>query len=54
MSRPEVSVIVPYFDDQLRLTLLLAALAQQAGGVRFEVVIADDGSPAIGISAALR
>jgi GT2 family glycosyltransferase len=46
VSRPEVSVIVPYFDDQLRLTLLLAALAQQAGGVRFEVVIADDGSPA--------
>jgi GT2 family glycosyltransferase len=41
----EASVIVPYYDDQARLTLLIAALAQQRGGVRFEVVIADDGSP---------
>ncbi|WP_395727434.1 glycosyltransferase family 2 protein [Nakamurella sp.] len=45
MTSVEVSVIVPYYDDQTRLTLLLAALAQQRGGVRFEVVIADDGSP---------
>lgn len=42
---PEVSVIVPYFDDQARLTLLLRALAQQTGGVPFDVIVADDGSP---------
>src|SRR3954447_2278357 len=43
---PDVSVVIPYFDDQSRLNLLLAALNQQLGGVHFEVVIADDGSPA--------
>lgn len=42
---PEVSVVVPYYDDQARLTLLLRALAQQSGGVPFEVIVADDGSP---------
>jgi len=42
---PDVSVVIPYFADQPRLGLLLAALNQQVGGVRFEVVIADDGSP---------
>lgn len=45
MTRLDASVVVPYYDDQTRLTLLMAALAQQRGGVRFEVVIADDGSP---------
>lgn len=42
---PDVSVVIPYFDDQPGLTLLLAALQQQQGGVRFEVIVADDGSP---------
>lgn len=44
-ARPQVSIVIPYFDDQDRLTLLLRALAQQTGGVGFEVVVADDGSP---------
>ena len=42
---PEVSVVIPYFDDQSRLTLLLQALSQQQGDVSFEVIVADDGSP---------
>ena len=42
---PDVSVVIPYYDDQPRLTLLLHALNQQTGGVALEVVIADDGSP---------
>ena len=42
---PEVSVVIPYFDDQTRLTVLLLALSQQLGDVSFEVLIADDGSP---------
>jgi len=42
---PDASVVIPYFDDQARLGLLLSALKQQVGGVQFEVVIADDGSP---------
>ena len=45
MSLPEVSVVIPYYDDQPRLTLLLRALDQQQGDEQFEVVIADDGSP---------
>lgn len=44
-ASPSVSVVVPYYDDQARLALLLRALAQQTGGVRFDVVVADDGSP---------
>ncbi len=44
-ARPEVSVVIPYFDDQVRLTLLLRALDQQHGDVAFEVLVADDGSP---------
>ena len=44
-ARPEVSVVIPYFDDQVRLTLLLLALDQQHGDGAFEVLIADDGSP---------
>ena len=42
--RPEVSVVIPYFDDQARLNLLLRSLDQQQGTVGFEVVVADDGS----------
>ena len=42
----DASVVIPYFADQPRLDLLMAALNQQVGGVCFEVVIADDGSPA--------
>ena len=44
--RPEVSVVIPYFDDQPRLDLLLRSLDQQAGqSGGFDVVVADDGSP---------
>lgn len=45
MYHPEASVVVPYYDDQPRLTLLLNALAQQQCDVAFEIVVADDGSP---------
>jgi glycosyltransferase involved in cell wall biosynthesis len=37
--------VIPYFADQTRLTLLLHSLNQQQGGIRFDVVVADDGSP---------
>lgn len=42
---PDVSVVIPYYDDQARLTLLLRALAQQVDAGRLEVIVADDGSP---------
>lgn len=38
--------MVPYYDDPATVDLLLRALDQQVGGVRFEVIVADDGSPA--------
>lgn len=42
---PRVSVVVPYFEDQRRLDLLLAALdLQTLPPEDFEVVVADDGS----------
>ncbi len=42
----EVSVVVPYYRDQDGLDRLLAALARQTMPAdRFEVVVADDGSP---------
>ncbi|WP_313715390.1 glycosyltransferase [Arsenicicoccus bolidensis] len=45
-TRPEISVVVPYYDDQRGLDLLLAALARQTLPTgSFEVVVADDGSP---------
>ncbi|PNL18706.1 glycosyltransferase [Micrococcus sp. FDAARGOS_333] len=41
----EVSVVVPYYEDQDGLERLLAALARQTmPAQRFEVVVADDGS----------
>lgn len=42
---PDVSVVIPYYDDPPGLRVLLAALDQQHGAPDFEVVIADDGSP---------
>lgn len=42
---PVIGVVVPYYDDQRRLDVLLAALGQQDCPGRFEVVVADDGSP---------
>lgn len=42
----DVSVVIPYYNDQRLLTLLLQALAQQTCDIAFEVVVADDGSPA--------
>ncbi len=45
-TAPTVSVVVPYHDDQARLDLVLAALAQQTHPRgRLQVVVADDGSP---------
>lgn len=41
---PEFSVVVPYYEDQAGLDLLLAALEVQTTGSAFEVVVADDGS----------
>ena len=40
----DVSVVIPYYNDQRLLTLLLKALAQQRCDLEFEVVVADDGS----------
>ena len=40
----DVSVVIPYYNDQRLLTLLLKALAQQRCDHAFEVVVADDGS----------
>lgn len=42
---PEASVVIPFYEDQRRLDLVLAALEldQELGG-SFEVIIADDGS----------
>ena len=42
----DVSVVIPYYNVQRLLTLLLQALAQQTCDIAFEVVVADDGSPA--------
>jgi GT2 family glycosyltransferase len=42
---PRISVVVPYFEHQRRLDLLLAGLElQTVGPDAFEVVVADDGS----------
>lgn len=42
---PSVSVVVPHFDDQARLDLVLTALSLQTHpATRLEVVVADDGS----------
>ena len=42
---PAVSVVVPYFEAQPQLDLVLAALAAQTHPAsRLEVVVADDGS----------
>jgi GT2 family glycosyltransferase len=43
---PDASVVIPYYDDQPRLSVLLRALDQQVGEVAFEVIVSDDGSPA--------
>lgn len=46
-ASPSVSVVVPYYDAQARLDLVLAALAgQDHPSDRLQVVVADDGSPA--------
>ncbi|OFE15051.1 hypothetical protein BA895_07945 [Humibacillus sp. DSM 29435] len=45
-SRLRVSVVVPYFDREDQLDRLLTALGLQTlGHDRFEVIVADDGSP---------
>ena len=45
MSTDHVAVVIPWFDDQPALDRLLAALTAQDWTGRFEVVVADDGSP---------
>ncbi len=43
---PDISVVIPYFDAPRQLALVLAGLdAQRLAPSRFEVVVADDGSP---------
>lgn len=45
-TAPDVTVVVTHYDDPRRLHLVLAGLAVQTLPVdRFEVVVADDGSP---------
>ncbi|MDQ2814171.1 MAG: glycosyltransferase [Actinomycetota bacterium] len=44
-GRPQVSVVIPYYQEQSRLDLVLAALGQQRYPQgRLEIVVADDGS----------
>ncbi len=43
-STPELTIIIPTFNEVEALPLLLADLAGQTGGVAFEVVISDGGS----------
>jgi GT2 family glycosyltransferase len=55
LQPPTVSVVVPYFADQKRLDLLLAALSMQSHPrERLEVIVADDGSPTSPCLAELR
>ena len=45
-ASPDVAVVVTHYDDQRMLSLVLAALGLQTlAADRFEVVVADDGSP---------
>ncbi|MEM6553188.1 MAG: glycosyltransferase family A protein [Planctomycetota bacterium] len=41
---PEVSVVIPHYNDVDRLRLCLACLAEQEDAPAFEVVVADNGS----------
>lgn len=44
---PEISVIVPHYNDLRRLDLCLAALGRQRiAPARFEIIVADNNSPA--------
>jgi GT2 family glycosyltransferase len=46
VNRPEISVVVPYFERQDQLDRLLAGLDHQTvSSGAFELVVADDGSP---------
>ncbi|WP_380169312.1 glycosyltransferase [Jannaschia sp. R86511] len=48
MNGPDVSVVVAHYDQPASLALVLAALrAQTLPPERFEVVVADDGSPVL-------
>lgn len=42
---PEISVVVPHYDDLARLSLCLDALGRQTTSRRFEIVVADNNSP---------
>lgn len=56
MTAPHVSVVIPYYEQQAQLSLVLQALDQQVGAPPFEIVVADDGSgvpPVVRCDAAL-
>lgn len=44
-SLPDVSVVVPHYDDLDRLDVCLAAIGAQTVSRTFEIVVADNGSP---------
>lgn len=46
MTAAHVSVVIPYYEQQAQLSLVLLALDQQVGAPPFEIVVADDGSAA--------
>lgn len=46
MTAPRISVIVPHYNDPLRLKLCLAALAEQSlSPTEYEIIVADNDSP---------
>lgn len=50
---PEISVIIPHYNDLARLDLCLAAIAAQTlPAARFDVIVADNASPIDGASLA--
>ena len=44
MSAPELSVVIPAYNEALRLPGTLARIREQLAGLSFEIVVADDGS----------
>lgn len=44
MSVPELSVVIPAFNEALRLPATLAQIREHLAGGSFEIVVADDGS----------
>jgi dolichyl-phosphate beta-glucosyltransferase len=44
VSAPELSVVIPAFNEALRLPTTLARIRQHLAGSSYEIVVADDGS----------